>query len=669
MAAVGAAVGAAATGLGILTKQAVSAYSAYEQLTGGVDTLFKTAYDQVMQYANNAYKTAGLSANAYMDTVTSFSASLIASLDGDTAEAAEKANGAITDMADNANKMGTAMESIQNAYQGFAKQNYTMLDNLKLGYGGTKEEMERLLADAEKITGIHYDISSFADITDAIHVIQTELDITGTTAKEAATTVEGSINMTKASWENLVTGLGDSNSDIERLVSEFTTSTETMLSNLLPVIENILPKLSVGITELAANLLPKLPPIISSLLPALVDGAVSLINSLVAILPALLQAVINVIPSVLSGIATIIVQGVPTLIQGITQTIPMLVEALASIMLQIAESLPEQLPVFIEQMLTLIQDLATTIAENAPILIDAGIKLMLALAEGIVKSLPTIIEMLPTIITTIANVINDNMPTILMAGVQILMMLIEGIIQSIPVLIENIPKIIEAIVAVWSAFNWLELGSKAITLLKNGIVGMLSALKGAGTMIFEAVEGAIKSLPQTLKNIAANGIKSMISGFMGMLSTLLNTVGTLLIYMVQAFGSVSLKDIGKNVIQGFIDGILGMGGILLKSVGDLMGNVISKVKGVFGIHSPSREFKYIGKMCVAGMDDGMEGFGDSIVNTAQASLGTLKANVTGRSMMGYGNSQTFNFYDTQTSPDAIRRTFENTMTFGLAGGI
>lgn len=503
MAAVGAVVGAAATGLGILTKQAVSAYSAYEQLTGGVDTLFKTAYDQVMQYANNAYKTAGLSANAYMDTVTSFSASLIASLDGDTAEAAEKANGAITDMADNANKMGTAMESIQNAYQGFAKQNYTMLDNLKLGYGGTKEEMERLLADAEKITGIHYDISSFADITDAIHVIQTELDITGTTAKEAATTVEGSINMTKASWENLVTGLGDSNSDIERLVSEFTTSTETMLSNLLPVIENILPKLSVGITELAANLLPKLPPIISSLLPALVDGAVSLINSLVAILPALLQAVINVIPSVLSGIATIIVQGVPTLIQGITQTIPMLVEALASIMLQIAESLPEQLPVFIEQMLTLIQDLATTIAENAPILIDAGIKLMLALAEGIVKSLPTIIEMLPTIITTIANVINDNMPTILMAGVQILMMLIEGIIQSIPVLIENIPKIIEAIVAVWSAFNWLELGSKAITLLKNGIVGMLSALKGAGTMIFEAVEGAIKSLPQTLKTTAS----------------------------------------------------------------------------------------------------------------------------------------------------------------------
>ena len=346
-----------------------------------------------------------------------------------------------------------------------------------------------------------------------------------------------------------------------------------------------------------------------------------------------------------------------------------LVEALASIMLQIAESLPEQLPVFIEQMLTLIQDLATTIAENAPILIDVGIKLMLALAEGIVKSLPTIIEMLPTIITTIANVINDNMPTILMAGVQILMMLIEGIIQSIPVLIENIPKIIEAIVAVWSAFNWLELGSKAITLLKNGIVGMISALKGAGTMIFEAVEGAIKSLPQPLKNIAANGIKSMISGFMGMLSTLLNTVGTLLIYMVQAFGSVSLKDIGKNVIQGFIDGILGMGGILLKSVGDLMGNVISKVKGVFGIHSPSREFKYIGKMCVAGMDDGMEGFGDSIVNTAQASLGTLKANVTGRSMMGYGNSQTFNFYDTQTSPDAIRRTFENTMTFGLAGGI
>lgn len=655
-------VGAAATGISVLTKNSVDAFASYEQLTGGVETLFKTASDQVMQYANNAYQTAGLSANAYMDTVTSFSASLISSLDGDTTAAAEKANTAITDMSDNANKMGTSMEMIQNAYQGFAKQNYTMLDNLKLGYGGTKEEMERLLADAEKLSGVHYDISSFADITDAIHVIQTEMHISGitadeaaeavkngtmtqeeafeamgTTAKEAATTVEGSINMTKAAWENLVTGLGDSNSDIETLVDNFTTSTETMLSNLIPVLETILPKLSEGITKIAANLLPEIPPIIEGLLPALVDGAVSLINSLVAVLPSLMTAITSALPSVITGIATIVVEAIPALISGITECIPILVEALSGIMLQLAESLPEQLPIFIEQMLTLIQDLASTIAENAPILIDAGIQMILALAEGIIQSLPTIIEMLPTIITTIANVINDNMPTILKAGVTILVMLIKGIIQSIPLIIENIPKIIEAIVAVWSAFNWLQLGKKAMDLLKDGIVGMLSALKGTGKLVVDAVGNAIKSLPHTLMSIGKNGIQGLINGLEGMLARLLNTIGTILIYMVQAFGKVSLKDVGKHIIQGLIDGIAGMAGTLLKCVGDVMGNVLDKVKSIFGIHSPSKEFKWIGQMCVAGLDEPLEEYNpyDTVSKSFKANPYTLASNFAGTSRAIY----------------------------------
>lgn len=630
-------VGAAATGISVLTKNSVDAFASYEQLTGGVETLFKTASDQVMQYANNAYQTAGLSANAYMDTVTSFSASLISSLDGDTTAAAEKANTAITDMSDNANKMGSSMESIQNAYQGFAKQNYTMLDNLKLGYGGTKEEMQRLLEDAEKISGIHYDISSFADITDAIHIIQTNLDITGTTAKEAATTVEGSINMTKAAWENLVTGLGDSNSDIETLVDNFTTSTETMLSNLIPVLETILPKLSEGITKIAANLLPEIPPIIEGLLPALVDGAVSLINSLVAVLPSLMTAITSALPSVITGIATIVVEAIPALISGITECIPILVEALSGIMLQLAESLPEQLPIFIEQMLTLIQDLASTIAENAPILIDAGIQMILALAEGIIQSLPTIIEMLPTIITTIANVINDNMPTILKAGVTILVMLIKGIIQSIPLIIENIPKIIEAIVAVWSAFNWLQLGKKAMDLLKDGIVGMLSALKGTGKLVVDAVGNAIKSLPHTLMSIGKNGMQGLINGLEGMLARLLNTIGTILIYVVQAFGKVSLKDVGKHIIQGLIDGIAGMAGTLLKCVGDVMGNVLDKVKSIFGIHSPSKEFKWIGQMCVAGLDEPLEEYNpyDTVSKSFKANPYTLASNFAGTSRAIY----------------------------------
>ena len=235
-----AALAAAATGVAALTKASIDQYAEYEQLVGGVDTLFKTASDKVQEYAANAYKTAGMSANEYMDTVTSFSASLLQSLGGDTDKAAQKADQAITDMADNANKMGTGMEMIQNAYQGFAKQNYTMLDNLKLGYGGTKEEMERLLADAEKLSGQKFDISSYSDIVDAIHVVQTEMGITGTTAAEAASTIEGSGGSAKAAWANLITGIADDNADLDTLIGNFVSSVETAAGNIIPRVSAIL---------------------------------------------------------------------------------------------------------------------------------------------------------------------------------------------------------------------------------------------------------------------------------------------------------------------------------------------------------------------------------------------------------------------------------------------
>ena len=235
----------------------IQKYADYEQLIGGVETLFKDSADKVSKYADEAYKTAGLSANAYMETVTGFSASLLQSLNGDTEKAADAANQAIIDMSDNANKMGTSMESIQNAYQGFAKQNYTMLDNLKLGYGGTKEEMKRLLADAEKLTGVKYDISNLNDVYSAIHVIQTELGITGTTAKEAETTISGSINSLKASWENLLIGLGRTDSDISKLVSNVVNSAITVVKNVVPVVGQIFVGLKeavkVGIESIATN--------------------------------------------------------------------------------------------------------------------------------------------------------------------------------------------------------------------------------------------------------------------------------------------------------------------------------------------------------------------------------------------------------------------------------
>jgi phage-related protein len=252
-------------------KACVNMYADYEQLIGGVETLFKDSASIVTKYAENAYKTAGLSANQYMETVTSFSASLLQSLGGDTEEAAKKADLAITDMADNANKMGTSMESIQNAYQGFAKQNYTMLDNLKLGYGGTKEEMARLLADATAISGVHYDVSSYADVVDAIHVIQTEMGITGTTAKEASETIAGSAASMKGAWQNFITGLGDDNADLSGLTSQLVTSVVTYGRNLIPRIGKIVGSIFGVIKQEVPKFIKKIPSLVREHLPAVAE--------------------------------------------------------------------------------------------------------------------------------------------------------------------------------------------------------------------------------------------------------------------------------------------------------------------------------------------------------------------------------------------------------------
>ena len=317
-----AAVTAGVAGVTALTKMGVEGYAQYEQLAGGVETLFKDSQGTVMKYAENAYKTSGLSANAYMETVTSFSASLIKSLDGDTAKAAEVADMAITDMSDNANKMGTSIDMIQNAYNGFAKGNFTMLDNLKLGYGGTQEEMKKLLKDAEKISGIKYDISSFSDISEAIHVIQQDLEISGisyeeamqrvangemtmeeamaamgTTAREAATTIEGSLSMMKGAWQNLVVGMADENANMEVLINNFVESTATAAKNLLPRIEQTLKGIGDLITAMAPIIADALPTLVASVLPSLLSAGVSLITAIVkgvvTALPALYDALLE----------------------------------------------------------------------------------------------------------------------------------------------------------------------------------------------------------------------------------------------------------------------------------------------------------------------------------------------------------------------------------------
>ena len=305
------AIAAGAAGVAALTKMGVEGYAEYEQLVGGVETLFKTSQDVVMAYAKNAYKTAGMSANEYMSTVTSFSASLIQSLGGDTAKAAEVGNMAITDMSDNANKMGTSIEMIQNAYQGFAKQNYTMLDNLKLGYGGTKEEMQRLIDDANRVkeaNGEMADLSieSFADVTEAIHIIQSEMGITGTTAREAASTIEGSLAMMKGAWQNLVVGMADENANMEVLINNFVESVATAAQNLMPRIEQTLIGIGQLITALAPVIAEALPVLIEAVLPSLLSAGVTLVTAIISGIitaaPALYEALMTAIYTTLTSV-------------------------------------------------------------------------------------------------------------------------------------------------------------------------------------------------------------------------------------------------------------------------------------------------------------------------------------------------------------------------------
>lgn len=301
-----AAVSAGVAGVTALTKMGVEGYAQYEQLVGGVETLFKSSQDTVMRYAENAYKTSGMSANAYMETVTSFSASLIQSLDGDTAKAAKVADMAITDMSDNANKMGTDIAMIQNAYNGFAKGNFTMLDNLKLGYGGTQEEMKRLLKDAEALSGVKYDISSFADVAEAIHVIQEEMGVAGTTAREAASTIEGSLAMMKGAWENLVVGMADENANMDLLINNFVESTATAAQNLIPRIEQTLAGIGQLITAMAPIIAEALPVLVESLLPTIITAGISLIaalaSALVTALPAVKTALLEGLTIILTDV-------------------------------------------------------------------------------------------------------------------------------------------------------------------------------------------------------------------------------------------------------------------------------------------------------------------------------------------------------------------------------
>lgn len=499
----------ASTAVVAVGKAAISSYADYEQLVGGVETLFDESSATVIANAQNAYKTAGMSANEYMETVTSFSASLLQSLGGDTKAAADKADMAITDMSDNANKMGTSIEMIQNAYNGFAKQNYTMLDNLKLGYGGTKEEMQRLLDDASKLSGIEYDISSYSDIVDAIHIVQNEMGITGTTAKEASETISGSLASAKASWQNLLTGIADGNQDVGGLITQFFDSIVTVADNIVPRIAQVMGTLPQLITDLVPKLLTKVSELIDILLPVVVDGAVSLLNAIVQVLPQLVTSILNALPA---------------LISGIEQVFYAIVDALPQLMTVICEALPVLIPQLVDALVNMIVYLATHIAEIIQPLIDN----------------------LPEIIIAIVNALMDNLPALIEGAVQLVIGIVQAIPQIIMALIEALPTVIQSILeGLWNA----------LPLLLEGIISIVGEI---GTAIWDILSGFFTALGEWFGGLWES-IKTIFAPVVEWFGNLFSTIWNSIVSVFSTVGSWVYDNIiapVANFFKGLWEGIV-----------------------------------------------------------------------------------------------------------------
>ena len=713
--AIGAGVAAVGAGVAAITGMSMSAYASYEQNVGGIQKIFgnmgkslddyaamtgqtveqcsgkwqqlEQAQTTVLANADAAYKTAGLSANRYMEQVTGFSAALVSSLGGDTVKAAEYANTAMVDMSDNANTFGTDMADLQNAYQGFAKQNYTMLDNLKLGYGGTKEEMQRLIKDAHAVNGAVDESSlSFDNIVLAIHTMQEQMQIAGTTSREAATTIEGSCNMAKAAWENWVTELGKDDADMGKLTSELVESVETAASNIVPrvativstaveqlpgVISTLAPVVGqafVGIfTQALDSAAAAVPGPMGDILSAVSDGVdeigerfkglgeiwavgdnpleslhLAMVYGLTLLdgdLSTLQENITSSLPGIAEGFAGVGGEVVPKLAEGIEMGLSFLSETAASLMTSFGGYLSENLPSIMEQGLNILTGLSESLAENIGVLTEGAANLIVGLAQGIADSLPTIIEQAPVIVQNLANAINDNAPTLLGAGLQAIATLAMGIVQAIPTLIANIPAIFSAFVSVWSALDWLSLGRNAITFLGNGITGMLSFIGSCGTNVVSAIRGAIQNLPSTLSNLGKVAMYNLQGAISGALGAVKGAALRIASNIESAF--LSLPDrvvsIGRNIVQGIANGIAGAAGIVVNKITGVVGGAIEAAKNLLGIHSPSRVFRKIFGYVMEGAALGIDDTADEPVKSMRSAVRNVeKAAVFGVSVTGGG---------------------------------
>lgn len=636
------ALGAAATAIGTLGVNAVKAYAEQEQLVGGVETLFKTSSAQVISYANDAYKTAGLSANQYMETVTSFSASLLQSLDGDTAKAAEVSNRAIIDMSDNANKMGTSMESIQNAYQGFAKQNYTMLDNLKLGYGGTKSEMERLIADAAKMTDVQKELgitvdgssTSFGNIVNAISVMQASLGIAGTTSREAATTISGSVGMMKTAWQNLVAGLADDNANLGQLINNVVESAGTAAENILPRVMTVLSGIGTAVTTFAPMITSMLGGIFTDVLPGLVSSAGNLVLGIVS---------------------------------ALTSNLPQIATAAISIVTELATGLGSALPTLIPAAVEAIITIVTALLDNVPQLVSAAAELIVGLATGLINAIPQLIQAAPAIIAALGTALIGAIPEILSAAWEIMQALGQALYDAAPASLQNVIDAIgnafreawETVKVVWDAvapyFQALWAGIQAVwnavapffkavfqsawdgiktiwtaatgffSAVWNSIAAVFSVVRSVLTGDFQGAWDGIRSIVGTwaayfanvwnaIKAHFANVASFFGTAFASAKSAITNAVSSIPSYFSQLWQNIKnvfnnvgawFSSVGQAIVNGIRNGISAGWSALTGFVAEKAKGLLNAAKSALGIASPSKVFRdEVGVMLAKGISQG-----------------------------------------------------------------
>lgn len=591
-----AAVGTATVAIG---KTALDAYSNYEQLVGGIDTLFKSSSAKMQQYAANAYQTAGVSANRYMEISTSFAAALISSLGGNTEAAADMANTAITDMSDNANKMGTSLETVQEAYMSLSRGNYEMLDSLKLGYGGTKSELERLLSDAEKFSAAQgkvrdFSVDSYSDIVEAIHIVQDEMGITGTTAEEAATTIEGSVNTAKAAWDNWLAGLGNEDADMGGLTDQLVQSVTTAGENIIPRVGQIMTTLGQTVADYAPGVGLYLRNALINVLPEAVQGpmrdAFLGVDEVVGKLAGVFEDNLGPAAGAADSIFSAIGSGVQTFGQAVNDLVLPAIDQLSPAFTHLFEAIQNAQPLL--EFLANIFGVVLASAISVIIQVFAG---LVEVAATVINGFQQIYAGITGFVTGVVQFFTVNLPNAINTLVQWFARLPGNIAAFLSTVIANVVAWVTSM-----ASNAVSAGSQFI----SGIAGFLSALPGN---IASWLSGAISTVVGWVSQFASNAASAASQFGNRLRDGLASIPGT-------------LGNIGSNIIQGLVDGVTGAAGKLIDTVKGAVGDAINAAKNLLGIHSPSRVFREIGRYTMQGAALGVDDDADLLFKSTDSAM-------------------------------------------------